>query len=227
MKAIVRLFLIAALIAAASLSFSAVSANGKLDEVLANMERAARTIRTIEADMRQEKRDMQIGGKEIYSGKIFFLHDKACDKVRINYDNPRGQVVAVLCNEIDLYQPGINQLIITSRQAQASKNQEFSFIATPYTSVPQLKSQYDIAYIGEEAVGANAAAKLDLTPKRKSSVQKLTLWVDQGSWLPIKYLVVEKNNNVTTFTLSNLKKNEKISLDFKLNVPHGTKVIHQ
>lgn len=227
MKAIVRLFLIAAVIVAASLSFSGVSANGKLDEVLANMERAARTIKTIEADMRQEKRDMQIGGKEVYSGKIFFLHDKACDKVRINYDNPRGQVVAVLCEEIDLYQPGINQMIVTSRRAQASKNQEFSFIATPYTSVPQLKSQYNIAYIGDEPVGASPAAKLDLTPKRKTSVQKLTLWVDQGSWLPIKYLVVEKNNNVTTFILSNVKKNEKISLDFKLNVPHGTKVIRQ
>jgi outer membrane lipoprotein-sorting protein len=236
MKSNAILLIIIALLGAPALSsirarangkVSRVSANGKLDEVLANMERAARTIRTIEADMHQEKRDMQIGGKEVYSGKIFFLHDQKCDKVRINYDNPQGQVVAVLCNEIDLYQPSINQLIITSRQAQASKNQEFSFIATPYTSVPQLKSQYNIAYLGDEQLGSNSTAKLDLTPKRKSSVQKLTLWVDQSSWLPIKYQVVENNNNVTTFTLGNLKKNEKIALDFKVNVPHATKIVRQ
>src|SRR4029077_17115765 len=102
MTAIIRLFLIIALIGAASFPISRASANAKLDEVLANMERAARTIKTIEADMLQEKRDMQIGGKEVYSGKIFFLHDKKCDKVRINYDRPPGQVVAVLCNEIIL-----------------------------------------------------------------------------------------------------------------------------
>ncbi len=236
MKASAKLLLIIALIGAASFSvtkaktsgkISRANANGKLDEVLANMERAARTIKTIEADMLQEKRDLQIGGKEVYSGKIFFLHDKNCDKVRINYDRPPGQVVAVLCNEIDLYQPSINQMIITSRQAQASKNQEFSFIATPYTSVPQLKSQYNIAYLGDEQLGSNSTAKLELTPKRKSSVQKLTLWVDQSSWLPIKYQVVEKNNNVTTFTLSNLKKNQKISLEFKVTVPRGTKTVHQ
>lgn len=207
---------------------SRASANGKLDEVLGNMERAARTIKTIEADMRQEKRDMQIGGKEVYSGKIFFLHEKACDKVRINYDNPQGQVVAVLCSQIILYQPSIKQVILTTRQAQASKNQEFSFIATPYKSVPELKSQYNIVYVGDEPVGSSSTAKLDLTPKTKSSVQKLTLWVDQSSWLPIKYQVVENNNNVTTFTLGNMKRNGGISNDsFKVNWPSGTKVVRQ
>lgn len=244
MKASPRLFLIIALIGAASFSISSasangkvsrandkvsrVSANGKLDEVLANMERAARTIKTIEADMLQEKRDMQIGGKEVYSGKIFFLHDPKCDKVRINYDRPPGQVVAVLCNEIILYQPSIKQVIKTTRQSQASKNQEFSFIATPYKSVPELKSQYNIVYVGDERVGSGATAKLDLTPKAKSSVQKLTLWVDESSWLPIKYQVVEKSNNITTFTLGNMKTNGGLSGEnFNVTWPAGTKVVRQ
>lgn len=232
MNHITRLFLIIALMGTVSFAISNISvsrpgANGRLDEVLANMERTARTIKTIESDMRQEKRNMQIGGKEIYSGKIFFLHDKKCDKVRINYDNPQGQAVAVLCEEIDLYQPSINQMIVTSRRAQASKNQEFSFIATPYKSVPELKSQYNIVYVGDEQVGNAATAKLDLTPKGKSSVQKLTLWVDQSTWLPIKYQVIEKNSNVTTFSLSNLKKNQGLSVDFKIKAAPGTKTIHQ
>lgn len=253
MKASPRLLIIIALIGAASFSISSsgangkvsrpsdkasrvsangkisrVSANGKLDAVLANMERAARTIKTIEADMLQEKRDMQIGGKEVYSGKIFFLHDPKCDKVRINYDRPPGQVVAVLCNEIILYQPSIKQVIKTTRQSQASKNQEFSFIATPYKSVPELKSQYNIVYVGDERVGSSATAKLDLTPKAKSSVQKLTLWVDESSWLPIKYQVVEKSNNITTFTLGNMKTNGGLSGEnFKVTWPAGTKVVRQ
>jgi outer membrane lipoprotein-sorting protein len=218
--------LLIALVATVLVPASGASVNGKLDEVLANMERAARSIKTIEADMRQEKRDMQIGGKEVYVGKIYFLHDKKCDKVRINYNNPPGQVVAVICDQIILYQPSINQEIITTRQAQASKNQEFSFIATPYKSVPELKGQYNIVYVGDEQVGSISTAKLELTPKAKSSVQKLTLWVDQSSWLPIKYQVVEKNNNVSTFTLSNMKTNEKFQGDiFKVTVAPGTKIV--
>ena len=228
MKRSVLLLMVVALIAAASTHWPAASANGKLDEVLANMERAARLIKTIEADMRQEKRDRQIGGKEVYSGRIFFLHDKKCDKVRINYDRPPGQVVAVLCNEIILYQPSIKQVILTTRQSQASKNQEFSFIATPYKSVPELKSQYNIVYIADEQIESNSTAKLELTPKAKSSVQKLTLWVDQSSWLPIRYQVVENNNNITTFMLSNMKLNGGLSAEvFKVSWPAGTKVVRQ
>lgn len=228
MKRSTLLLGIVALSAIATVHTPAAGANGKLDEVLANMERAARTIKTIEADMNQEKRDMQIGGKEVYRGRIFFAHAKTCDKVRINYSIPDGQVVAVVCNEIFLYQPSIKQVIITSRQAQASKNQEFSFIATPYKSVPELKSQYNIVYIGDEQGGSGPAAKLELTPKAASSVKKLTLWVDYSSWLPTRYQVVEKNNNVTTFTLNGMKLNGGVNGDvFKINWPKDTKVVRR
>ena len=216
-------------VAVAAISTAHAGATGKLDEVLAKMESAARTIKSIEADMRQEKRDMQIGGKEIYSGHIYFSHgSKRDDRVRINYSIPQGQVVGVLGDQIILYQPNINQEIITSRRAQASKNQEFSFIATPYKSVPELKSQYNIVYISDEQVGSSSTAKLELTPKGKSSVEKLTLWVDQSSWLPIRYQVAEKNRNVTTFTLSNLKFNQPLPAQtFDIKVAPGTKIVRQ
>jgi len=223
-----RLILTMICLIATTVPATPMRANGKLDEVLANMERVARSIKTIEADMRQEKRDMQIGGKEVYSGKILFLHGKNCDKLRINYTIPEGQVVAVVCNDIYLYQPRINQVIVTTRQAQASQNQEFSFIATPYKSVPELKRQYNIEHAGDEQVGAASSAKLELTPKGPSSAKKLTLWVDQSSWLPIKYQVVETNNNVTTFTLANLKVNAGYKGDpFKVTWPSGTKVVRR
>jgi outer membrane lipoprotein-sorting protein len=217
------------LIAAAFVPMTASHANGKLDEVLAKMEQAARSIKTIEADMRQEKRDMQIGGKELYAGKILFLHaGKNTDKVRIDYSKPQGQVVAVDGNKITLYQPEIKQVILTTRQAQASQNQEFSFIATPYKSVPELKSQYNIVHAGDEQVGSASTAKLELTPKGASSAKKLTLWVDQSSWLPIKYQVIETNNNVTTFTLTSMKINGGTKGDpFKVNWPADTKVVRR
>jgi len=228
MKRSILLLTIIAVIVAASTSGDVASANGKLDEVLANMDKAARSIKTIQADMRQEKRDRQIGGKEVYSGRIFFLHDKKCDRVRIEYDIPQGQVVAVDCNQITLYQPRIYQVILTTRQSQASKNQEFSFIATPYKSVPELKSQYNIVYVGDEQAAGASSSKLELTPKARSSVQKLTLWVNQSSWLPIQYQVVEKNNNVTTFVLSNMNLNGNIPASaFKVTWPQGTKVVRQ
>jgi outer membrane lipoprotein-sorting protein len=132
-----------------------VEANGQLDQVLSNMQREARNIKTLFAHMEQTKRNTQIGGKEIYRGKIFFKHaGKGNDRVKIVYEIPAGQEVSVIGDEITLYQPSINQVIYTSRRSQASQNQEFAFFSTPYSlTSAQIKSRYDAAYLGEEQVG--------------------------------------------------------------------------
>ncbi|HKS42186.1 MAG TPA: outer-membrane lipoprotein carrier protein LolA, partial [Blastocatellia bacterium] len=128
----------------------------------------------------------------------------------------------VIGNNVTLYQAEINQAIVTTRGAAASKGDEFAFVATPYTSVPDLKSKYNITHAGDE----QGMAKLELTPKRKSSVKSLTLWVDQSSWLPMKYHIVEGNGNSTTFTLSGMKTNGVIpNGNFEVKFPKDTQII--
>ncbi|HJQ67916.1 MAG TPA: outer membrane lipoprotein carrier protein LolA [Blastocatellia bacterium] len=224
----INLFLIAAaLLVAASFSVSTARANGQLDEILANMQKAASGIKSVKADLHQEKRLGDLGGKEINNGKLWFRHEgKGSDKVKIEYfrNNKPSQVVWVVGNEIWFYQPPINQVILTTRSSQASKNQEFSFIATPYTSVPELKSQYNIVHKGDDG----GAAVLELTPKRKSSVKQLTLWVNKSTWVPTRYHVVESNGDQSTFVLNNMQLNVAISAGmFKKDWPSGTKEIRR
>ncbi len=200
-------------------------ANGKLDEILANMQKAAGNITSIQAKMDQLKRDRVIGGIEKYTGEIFFKHTaKGNDKVKIVYSMPKGQTIWVVGETITLYQAEIKQAIVTTRSAAAAKGDEFAFIATPYSSVPDLKRQYDIVYAGDD----QSMAKLELTPKAKSSIRKLTLWVDQSNWLPMKYTVVESGGNPTTFTLSGVKKNQGVSdSTFKVDLPKDTKIVRR
>jgi outer membrane lipoprotein-sorting protein len=199
--------------------------DGQLDEILNNMQKSAASINTIYARMEQLKRDRQIGGTEKYSGEIFFKHlGKNNDKVCIKYSVPKGQTVWLIGDEIVLYQANIGQAIKTSRRSAAQKGDDLSFVATPYTSVPELRRQYNIVHSGEE----QGMAKLDLTPKGKSSVKSLTLWVDQSSWLPTKYHIVEGNGNATTFTLSGLKTNGVIpNGNFEVKLPKDTKIIRK
>jgi outer membrane lipoprotein-sorting protein len=225
MKRSKLIFTIIALSAAAVVPTRGSHANGKLDEILANMQKAAGNITSIQAKIDQLKRDLQIGGIEKYSGEIFFKHvAKSNDKVKIVYSIPEGQTIWVVGETITLYQAKIKQAIITTRSAAATKGDEFAFIATPYSSVPDLKRQYDIVYAGDD----QGMAKLELTPKAKSSIRKLTLWVDQSNWLPIKYTVVESGGNPTTFTLSGVKKNQGVSdSTFKVDLPKGTKIVRR
>jgi outer membrane lipoprotein-sorting protein len=223
--------LIAVVFAAALLTpLSSASANGNLDQVLANMQRAARDIKSLNAKMSQEKRNRQIGGKETYSGDIFFKHKgPGNDRVFIRYSN--GQKVAVIGDTIMLYQPNIKQAIVTSKRSQGSKNQEFAFFADPYSlSGSQIKARYTVVYVGDEQVGGASTAVLELTPKAASSVRKMKWWVDKSSWLPIKSEVVEKNGDVSTFVLSEVKKNAVIAdrlFELDKQWPKDTKVIKQ
>ena len=199
--------------------------NGKLDEILANMQKAAGSITAIQASMEHLKRDLNLGGKpQRYTGEIFFKHGgKNNDKVKIVYSIPKGQTIWVVGDTITLYQAEINQAIITSRSAAAAKGDEFAFVATPYTSIPELKRQYEIVYVGDD----QGMPKLDLTPKAKSSIKKLSLWVDQSSWLPVRYAVLEPGAE-TTFIISNIKKNQGVSdSTFKVDFPKGTKTVRR
>ena len=225
MKRINLIFTIAVFLIA-GFSIPTASANGNLDEILNNMQKKAASIKTIYARMEQSKRDSNLGGKpEQYTGEIFFKHEgKNNDMVRINYSKPSGQSVWVIGNKVTLYQAAINQAIVTTRSAAAQRGDEFSFVATPYTSVPELKRQYNIEHVGDE----EGMAKLQLTPKNKSSIKSLTLWVDQSSWLPTKYHIVEANGIATTFTLSGLKTNGLIpSGNFEVKLPKDTQIIRK
>jgi outer membrane lipoprotein-sorting protein len=224
MKQISMKLIAAALLLAAS--NSAARPNGKLDEILANMQKSAGQITSIQAGMEQQKRDRNIGGPpERYRGEIFFKHAaKNNDKVKIVYSIPKGQTIWVVGETITLYQAEIKQAIVTTRSAAASKGDEFAFVATPYTSVPDLKRQYDIVYAGDD----QGMAKLDLTPKAKSSIQKLLLWVDQSNWLPVKYTVIETGGSATTFILTGLRKNGGIpDSAFKVDLPKDTKILRR
>lgn len=224
MKRTSLVLIAAAVLIAGTFSASSASANGKLDQILENMQREGSKIKTFSAKMVQETLQTELGGTSTSRAFIFFKHEGKNDKVRITYEKPRGQTVWVNGDEIILLQGQIKQAVKTTRRKQAEKNPEISFVGSPYSSIPQLKSQYDIVYLGDE----NGFAKLELTPKGKSSVKKATLWVDQTMWLPVKYQVFAVNGDVSTITLSEVKPNSSISDNmFKPNLSKEIKVIVQ
>ena len=215
----------------AGLSVAARPSNGNVDQILANMQAAAAKITKLQARIRQEKLNKALGPPpEVYNGRLFFQHDgKNKDKVRITYYNGKGGVTQDILsadNKITIHQPAAGQAIVTTPQAAAGKNAEFSFIATPYQSVPQLKSRYAIQYKGDESVGSASTAVLELTPKGQSVASQTTIWVNRANWLPIKSRVVERNGDVSTFLLSDLSTGGAFSKSiFKIDLPQGTKIL--
>jgi outer membrane lipoprotein-sorting protein len=226
MKRVLFSTLIIGAIAVALIPSNIRAANGNVDAILEKMQNAGRNVRTLSATLRQETKSDLGGRPATSSGRLIFAHGgKADDKLRISYDKPAGQVVAVVADDIYLVQAAIKQVTISSRKAQAAKNQEFAFLATPYESAASLRARYDIVYGGDEQVEGAQASKLVLTPKQSSSIKNWTVWVSQASWLPVKYQVVETNGSRSTFTLSNIQINGKLGESFKPSWPKEYSVV--
>ncbi|HLG17168.1 MAG TPA: outer-membrane lipoprotein carrier protein LolA [Blastocatellia bacterium] len=208
------------------------SINGQVDQVLNNMQRAGSAVKTFQSDLLLEKRDVLIGGRpEVYQGTLIYKRaGKGNDKLRITYRS-RDQVIqdlSVVGNKIVLYQPTINQVTITSREAQAARNPEFSFISTPYKSTAELKAAYDIVHLGDENAGGARCSVLELTPKAKGLLAKQDFWVSQSTWLPVKYKIWERNGEVSTFTLTNMKTNGDIpDSSFTIKWKDGTRELRK
>src|SRR5262249_8836566 len=206
--------------------------DSKADHILQQMHEKARKISSVEASIVQDKYSPDIGRHSRFFGRLYFKHEGPNkDKVRITYRN-RDQVTEDLLidgDKIMLYQPKIGQVIITSRAKQAQQNPEYDFLAAPYGSVPDLKSRYATAYLRDETdpkVGPVSTAVVQLTPNARSSFKSVTFWIDQVSWFPVQYRVDESNGDVTTLTLSDIKKNGDVPANaFKLDLPPGTKRI--
>jgi len=97
MKLSARLFLIIALLGVASLSrgFDLKAAEREReikDEILGNMERAARTIKSIEGICFRRSGTCRSAAGSLQRSNLFHSPTEACDKVRINYDRPSARL---------------------------------------------------------------------------------------------------------------------------------------
>ncbi|MBI3654679.1 MAG: outer membrane lipoprotein carrier protein LolA [Acidobacteria bacterium] len=213
------LMMMTALVVVSLLAIPKTQANGDTDQILKNMQSAARNIKTLSANLSQDKK-LSIGGHERYNGTVIIQRGtQGSEKAIVHYTN--GQHVSVVGNLITLYNERTKQAIITTRQKQANDKPEFNFIATPFRSTAELKQQFDINHVGDE----DGMAKLELTPKNPR-LQKSTIWVDRGNWLPTRFKVMEKTGDVSVFTLSNLQPNVSVNAStFKINWPSDTAII--
>ncbi|MEW6128316.1 MAG: outer membrane lipoprotein carrier protein LolA [Acidobacteriota bacterium] len=208
------------LLAMVSISASAVPSFNGVEQILANMQNAAKNIKTLQANISQVTRHTQIGGPASkYNGTVIFQRGASAgrEKAIVKYTN--GQQVAVVGDSIVVAQPNIKQEIHASRAKLASENDSYSFIAVPFASTDSLKAKFDISYSRDEG----NSAVLELTPK-VPNIQRATIWVDKGSWMPVKFKTFEKNGDETLFTLSGIQTGIRVDGNtFKVSCP-GCKV---
>lgn len=199
----------------------------QINEILKRMETHRQSLTSLRANVMMVKYDPVLKVADTYEGTSMYVPLKGRDAlVRIDWAKPAQETLSVVKGQYIIYRPRLNQYLTGStKDAQGSgkANNALSFMNM---SKAELKANYDIKYLGQEAVsGGTQTAHLELTPKKAQSYKAAELWVDKDG-MPIQAKVIEKSNDTTTIFLSNIKKNENINANlFKVQLPKDAKQI--
>lgn len=214
---------------AVSVVTAAGSAQQPLSATLNRMEKAHQELKSLKADLAQQKTNAQIGVSDNEFGAMIYkpAAGKGKGRLRIDYTRPSNDTIAVVGENVIFYQPRINQ-VFKSTLAKASKGKVggYTQLIGLDGSLKSLSGSYNIEMIKEEAIGGQATTMLRLTPKSPGQFASIELWVSQSSWLPIQWKLVEKNGDYTVVSLRNIKLNIPIpDSAFTVSLPSGVKVV--
>ena len=201
---------------------------GLVSSVLSRMERNRQTLKSLKASLSMEKYNAQLRDKDNYSGWVLYQPASGRDaSVRIEWQKPRHEILAVSKGQYTLYRPSLGQAMVGKSGSMKGKAGAGGVLDRMYMSKAQLEARFKpVEDVREETLwGGVSTIHLTLVPKSDSSFKYAEIWVD-SSGMPVQTKIVEKNGDATTMRLSGLERNLKISAnEFSLKLDSNVKIV--
>ena len=232
MKRLVPLGLLLAVLAGASIISSPKATNGQsaglVSSVLNRMERNRQSLRSLKASLSMEKYNAQLRDKDNYSGWVLYVPGSGRDaSVRIEWQRPRQEILAVAKGQYTLFRPSLRQAIVGKSGSVKGKAGASGVLDMMYMTKQQLEAKFQpVQDVREETLwGGVSTIHLTLVPKGNASFRYAEIWVD-SSGMPVQTKIVEKNDDATTMRLSGVERNLKISSDeFNIKLDSSVKIV--
>jgi outer membrane lipoprotein-sorting protein len=232
MKRLVSPVLLLVLLAGASIVSSPKATNGQsaglVSSVLNRMERNRQSLRSLKATLSMEKYNAQLRDKENYTGWVLYVPAAGRDaSVRIEWQRPQHEILAVSKGQYTLFRPRLNQAIVGKSGSVKGRGGAGGILELMYMSKQQLEAKFQpVQDVREETLwGGVSTIHLTLVPKGNASFKYAEIWVD-SSGMPVQTKIVEKNDDATTMRLSSMERNLKISNDeFSVKLDSNVKIV--
>ena len=232
MKRLVPLSLLLAVLAGVSIISSPKATNGQsaglVSSVLSRMERNRQSLKSLKASLSMEKYNAQLRDKDSYSGWVLYVPGSGRDaSVRIEWQRPRHEILAVAKGQYTLFRPSLGQAIVGKSGSVKGKAGASGILDMMYMSKQQLEAKFQpVQDVREETLwGGVSTIHLTLVPKGNASFKYAEIWVD-SSGMPVQTKIVEKNDDATTMRLNGVERNLKISPDeFSVKLDSSVKIL--
>ena len=221
---------LAVILLAAMATSSAPRASGQaglVSSVLSRMERAKQSLKTLRANISMSKYNSQLRDTENFNGIVLYIPGAAGSAsalMRLEWNKPQHEILAVSNGNYSLYRPRLN-MVIEGKTGSMKSQKDGDVLALINMSAAQLRTKFgNFQDEREETLwGGVRTTHFKAVPKTAASYKYIEIWVDD-SGMPVQTKMVEKNDDSTTLRLSSVEKNQAISKDqFTLKLDSNVK----
>jgi outer membrane lipoprotein-sorting protein len=201
---------------------------GLVSSVMNRLERNRQSLKSLKSSLSMEKYNAQLRDKDTYYGWILYKPGAGRNaSVRIEWQKPQHEILAVANGSYQLFRPRLNQVIVGNSGRVKDNGASNTILSMMYMSKQQLESKFEpLQDVREETLwGGVSTIHITLVPKGNAGYKYAEVWIDNGG-MPVQTKIVEKNDDSTTMRLSGMERNINISDgEFKLNLDSSVKII--
>ena len=201
---------------------------GLVSSVLNRMEKNRATLKTLRAGISVVKYNSQLGVEDNYKGVVIYMPTTGRQAaVRIDWNSPRKEVLAVNNNKYTIFRPALNVAYTGDSRRMGKENKASGLLEMMNMSRQQLEARFQpVKDVREETLwGGVSTIHLTLVPKGNAGYKWAEVWIDSAG-MPVQTKIVEKNDDSTTVRLTGLEKNQKISAsEFDVKLDSSVKIV--
>ncbi len=192
----------------------------RLDEILAEMEKAGEQLRTLTADFEQTDHDAILQDQDVSRGK---LHLEMPGSVRWEHVEPAPKVLLVRDKLVRVYNVSAAQ--VDEFKQDSGGRSGMNLLVGFGGSNDELAKNYDASLLEE----SESSVVLKLIPKPDSPASlfaAIELTVDKTTWTPVRSVFHEVNRDHTDIDFENVVINGELPDDiFELDLPKDVAII--
>lgn len=217
------------LLASLSASALAQSSEAQLDRVLAQMDSAAASFRSLEANFVWDQYTLKpIEDVDTQKGKIYFHRQGNETLMAADITDPHAKYVLFAEGKVQMYDPKIDQ--VTVYNAGKNRADVESFLVLGFGGRGHdLGKSYEVKYQGTEKIDGADTAKLELIPKSeklRNNIARIVLWVDSTRGISLQQQLFDASGNYRLARYTAIQVNQKLPDGvFKLKTTSKTTVL--
>lgn len=201
-------------------SAAGLSSRERLNALVEQVKSAQQGLKSLEAHFVQVKQSEMFLTPQEATGTFSFL---APDRVRWEFASPKPMTVVIDRDKMTTWFRDLNR----AEEVTIGRYSEKVFKYLGATgSLETLLQYFDVTAVFPKET--TEAYKLDLAPRFERVAKRLkgmTLWIDRGSFMPVRLRYVDPQGDVTEYRFEGLKLNAAIPLErFDLKMPKGVAV---